>query len=767
MTPNISEVGLGKTFATLQAWWDVVKILTSAAQHAKVFSGADLGVLDMSGATFTPTAVDFPRIFVAPGEGHDGSDPTTGAHIVVNGAVNGLDIQEDFVRVEGLGIDGNTSSAIAGIKGTAVSNLIVEGILADFSAGTGGTGIFLDSSSATSSGNVIRNCIAIRANGSSFGIEVRCVTFAGSESHEVKIQNCTVYSPNSSAFDGFRFEAEAFGGTATTNVTCENCIGMGNNRADFVKNENSAGGTAVVNVTANNNLSEDTTADDFGGTGHVISQTDTDVFIDPALDSYFLKDGSAAFQSGKNLSSLFLNDAVGHPHATEPVTSVSRSFDMGALANYPFISTVKPGGGGDHLTLASWHTATGSHPSPFQWALCFKGASLGLLDLAGFSTADAINFLRTYVADGEGHDGIDPTSGAHIEDSPGFGNLLGVGVDFVRIEGLGILATGGSGASINIIGTNKNVLIDGCLVDVAGILQQCIGSTITNQFGGGGHVIRNNVCIGYTARGIDISALATGSDASNGGEIYNNVCYGAGGAEVGIRPAAFAGGGLTTTITVIIENNICMNNGTADYEEGSGSGGIEILNTTHNNNLSEDATADDFGGTGHLVSQTDTDVFVNPAGDEFTLKGGSPAIDAGKIVASVVDDIFGVGRPQRLAYDMGAFELPEPGLTIQVIAAEGLDPSFVPAVDGQNYVNTGLEYVEIRNDDGTSTTVTFQANRTVDGQAVQDLIVVVPAGEKRRVGRFKKKTFNDSLKKMNISYSKTTSLFVAAYKVGA
>ena len=64
---------------------------------------------------------------------------------------------------------------------------------------------------------------------------------------------------------------------------------------------------------------------------------------------------------------------------------------------------------------------------------------------------------------------------------------------------------------------------------------------------------------------------------------------------------------------------------------------------------------------------TDTDIWVDPDNDDYHLKTGSPAIDAGTTLSEVTDDIDGVSRPQGSAYDCGCYEAsggPPPDLQI-------------------------------------------------------------------------------------------------------
>jgi parallel beta-helix repeat protein len=64
-----------------------------------------------------------------------------------------------------------------------------------------------------------------------------------------------------------------------------------------------------------------------------------------------------------------------------------------------------------------------------------------------------------------------------------------------------------------------------------------------------------------------------------------------------------------------------------------------------------------LGFDAHSVMLTSmSGLFVNPAGADYHLPNGSPAIDAGIARADVPADLDGVARPQRLRYDIGAYE---------------------------------------------------------------------------------------------------------------
>ncbi len=58
----------------------------------------------------------------------------------------------------------------------------------------------------------------------------------------------------------------------------------------------------------------------------------------------------------------------------------------------------------------------------------------------------------------------------------------------------------------------------------------------------------------------------------------------------------------------------------------------------------------------HSLQASEADLFVDPGHDDYHLKAGSPAIDAGKTLEDVETDIEGTPRPQGAAYDIGCYE---------------------------------------------------------------------------------------------------------------
>lgn len=114
-------------------------------------------------------------------------------------------------------------------------------------------------------------------------------------------------------------------------------------------------------------------------------------------------------------------------------------------------------------------------------------------------------------------------------------------------------------------------------------------------------------------------------------------------------------------------------------------------------------------------------------------------------------------------------------LTAQTVTRAGLVPSYgaVDQANGEVFVNTGKEFLLVKNGDGSDHTVTITTPGTIDGQAIPDLAVVVTLGEERCIGPFPKAIYNttdtgqtpDLENAVLVDYDSGTSVTVALIKV--
>ena len=104
-------------------------------------------------------------------------------------------------------------------------------------------------------------------------------------------------------------------------------------------------------------------------------------------------------------------------------------------------------------------------------------------------------------------------------------------------------------------------------------------------------------------------------------------------------------------------------------------------------------------------------------------------------------------------------------ISAQTVDRTGLNPTFSNcAGGGDKFVNTGPEFLYVKNGDVASKTVTIAIQSQPDGQTVTPKSVVIPAGEFRIIGPFPS-MYNDAQSKVNLTYSAVTSLQLAVLKL--
>jgi hypothetical protein len=110
---------------------------------------------------------------------------------------------------------------------------------------------------------------------------------------------------------------------------------------------------------------------------------------------------------------------------------------------------------------------------------------------------------------------------------------------------------------------------------------------------------------------------------------------------------------------------------------------------TQENNAYDNVTAGADAGTGSIATLTADNTFVFPTSGvgpvgisnseiaDWSLKAGSPAIDAGATLSEVLTDITGMARPKGAAYDIGAYEY---SASTGIISTDVFKASVYPSV---------------------------------------------------------------------------------------
>lgn len=306
--------------------------------------------------------------------------------------------------------------------------------------------------------------------------------------------------------------------------------------------------------------------------------------------------------------------------------------------------TIKPGGGGDYPDAATWEADLDTGD---QIGECYRG------DIGAVAIDDANpDSIVLQAADGEQHGGVlleDVSAIAHCA------SFISVNRANVALRGLytaGGVFTGFGTTQLNNTVYDRLLAPDGSL-----------GIDANGNISATGCAIRN--CVAYVGNGFGLgigvsSSTNTGTNETSALTIAveNNSVYLTNNTPYGIVfGASAADAGDSATLNLTLRNNVVIGASTHCFGEGfifSGTGS-ETENITSSNNASSDETAEDFGGTGHLVGQSASEWFSSAT--NLALKAGAPGIDAGATIAAVTHDVLGVERPQGAAYDIGAFEL--------------------------------------------------------------------------------------------------------------
>ncbi|MGQ9492613.1 MAG: right-handed parallel beta-helix repeat-containing protein [Anaerolineae bacterium] len=191
------------------------------------------------------------------------------------------------------------------------------------------------------------------------------------------------------------------------------------------------------------------------------------------------------------------------------------------------------------------------------------------------------------------------------------------------------------------ITVSRNVVFDS--VESAGFaIASEMGGLLTNVR------LENNVAYRNHTYGIEISYCCSASHPMDTIVIINNTLYGNG---------VDWGGGIIADNAqaqhVVIRNNIASQNLTFQIAVAAD---VPPANVTVDHNLIDGYRGYEDEVYGKDCVQGDPQ-FVHPAGRDFHLRPGSPAVDAGICTGAPADDLDGDLRPQGAGCDIGADEV--------------------------------------------------------------------------------------------------------------
>ncbi|MCL5291278.1 MAG: hypothetical protein M1548_01945 [Actinobacteria bacterium] len=105
-------------------------------------------------------------------------------------------------------------------------------------------------------------------------------------------------------------------------------------------------------------------------------------------------------------------------------------------------------------------------------------------------------------------------------------------------------------------------------------------------------------------------------------------------------------------------------------------------------------------------------------------------------------------------------------LNPQSMQASGLSPTYVAAAGGgDSFANDGNTFFHVKNGGAGAIDVTIASAKTCNQGGTHALVVNVPAGQERMIGRLSADRFNDANGLVQVTYSGVTSVTVAAVKM--
>ena len=107
-----------------------------------------------------------------------------------------------------------------------------------------------------------------------------------------------------------------------------------------------------------------------------------------------------------------------------------------------------------------------------------------------------------------------------------------------------------------------------------------------------------------------------------------------------------------------------------------------------------------------------------------------------------------------------------PILTNQIVTLAAIAPSYAAcAAGGDEFVNSGRDFIHIKNGHTSPQTVTVNSQTVCDQGVDHDVPVVVTNAQERMIGPFPKGRFDDTGGKVQLTYSGVVALTIAIVRV--
>lgn len=352
----------------------------------------------------------------------------------------------------------------------------------------------------------------------------------------------------------------------------------------------------------------------------------------------------------KSLSSIIPTEhrlVYVQPKRTNWITHILKSIIKPASAATIITKTIGSAAGRDYSTPQLWETNQSGNlvsNDTIQKGVMYAdstytaGGAGDYVTIDG-STTDADHYMWLTVAISDRHNGTAGT-GALIDcnNVTNGGSAVLIQDNYTKTEWIeGIKCTGGTLAQFEVRETTDVIIQNVLAHNFADASNNVSGiRAMTNSTANASMTVRNVIVYDGDFAGI----VTGGSGTGNRDAIVQNVTvYG-----------NTNGIAQRETGTFTVTNAISMGNSSSDFRSLAGT-------FTANYNLSSDATADDWGGTGNLINITASNQFVSlTAGSEdFHLKSGADAINAGTELSTSFTSDIDEGIRESL-WDIGADE---------------------------------------------------------------------------------------------------------------